>query len=121
MKPSFIKFYRENWWWSNCVSYQCFYSRVRTWWDWNEAIKRKKNKYAKKDYKQETKQKEERTYIDVKYNEEEAKIFKRIYEEIINSLEEAYEKEEEPKKAQEILERKKEIEREYQIFLHHNY
>lgn len=66
------------------------------------------------------KPKEEKTYIDVKYQSEEARIFKESFERIINSLEEQYEMEENPAEAKEIMEKINEAKREYEIFLHHN-
>ena len=119
---SFIKFYRENWWWKDTVTYNCFYDRVKHWWDWNEAIKVKKNKYELKiqKYTSKEKTKPEKAFIDVRYKKEEARIFKESFENIINSLEEQYQSEENPAEAKEILEKIDQAKREYQIFLHHN-
>ena len=119
---SFIKFYRENWWWKDTVSYNCFYDRVKHWWDWKEAIKAKKNKYELKiqKYKPKEKPNPEKTFIDVKYQPEEARIFKESFENIINSLEEQYEREENPADAKEIMEKINQAKREYEMFLHHN-
>lgn len=82
----------------------------------------RKNKYELKikKYTPKEKQKAERTYIDVKYQPEEARIFKESFENIINSLEEQYEMEENPAEAKEILEKINQAKREYEIFLHHN-
>lgn len=65
-------------------------------------------------------EKPKKDFIDIKYDPEEAKVFKSTYENIINSLEEEYAREEEPERADEIAQRKKEVEREYQMFLNHN-
>lgn len=121
-QDSFIKFYRENWWWKDTVSYNCFYDRVKHWWDWKEALTKRKNKYKVEIKKHTPKEKikQEKSFIDVKYQSEEARIFKESFERIINSLEEQYEMEENPADAKEIMEKINEAKREYEIFLHHN-
>lgn len=118
----YMKFYVENWWWEWTVSYNCFYDRVKHWWDWKEALTKRKNKYKVevKKYAPKEKAKPEKTFIDVKYKSEEARIFKESFERIINSLEEQYQMEENPAEAKEIMEKINEAKREYEIFLHHN-
>lgn len=63
---------------------------------------------------------EEKAIIDIKYSIEESRIFKRMYEEKINDLENKIEQTETPLEAKELIERLEAVKREYQIFLHHN-
>lgn len=63
---------------------------------------------------------EEKAIIDIKYSIEESRIFKRMYEEKINDLENKIEQTETPLEAKEIIDELEAVKREYQIFLHHN-
>lgn len=122
---SFVKYWRENWWWTYWkVSYNCFYDRVKHWRDWKEAMQKQNRKYQTNVYKpQPQKQTEKRTdytWVDITYSQEEAKVFKNMFENIINDLEKKYEKAEEPHEANKIFEKIEFVKRDYQIFLHHN-
>ena len=55
--------------------------------------------------------------IDIKYTNEEANVFACIYEEMIHEIENQYYATDEPQEAQELINKKKELERQYNIFL----
>lgn len=126
-KCSIVDYWKEHWWWRYWkVSYSCFYDGVKHWRNREEAIKRQTRKYCNIVYKPkqhaQTKSgiKSECTWIDIKYTEEEAEVFKQEYEKIINDLEKKYEECEEPQEANKIFEKMNKVKADYQIFLHHN-
>ena len=124
---SIVDYRKEHWWWKYWkVSYSCFYDRVKHWRSREKAIQKQTRKYCNTVYKPkqhaQTKKeiKAEYTWIDITYTEEEAKVFKEMFEKIINDLEKKYETIEEPQEANKIFEKIEKVKADYQIFLHHN-
>jgi hypothetical protein len=118
----YMQFYREHQDINQGISYNAFVSRVNCGRDPFEAIQTPANKYKTKriyEPKREIKQ-PARTVIDIKYSREEAIVFASAYEDLIKDLQAKYDECEEPQEANEILEKKRQVEKEYEIFLDHN-
>ena len=118
----YMQFYREHQAISKWISYNAFVSRVSCGRDPFEALKTPPNKYkTKKVYepKREIK-KPAKTVMDIKYSREEAIVFASAYEDMLSELQKKYDECEEPQEANEILKKKQEVEKEYEIFLDHN-
>lgn len=112
-----IDFRRLNKWAENGVSYNAFVSRINSWWTWEEAVRFQRREIHRKQYEKTRKVDPSWFIIDIKYKWEEAIVFAVIYEDMIEELSNKYEATDEPQEAYEIMKKKKQLEKEYDIFL----
>ena len=115
----YIEYYRKNKGEENGVSYNAFMMRIKSWWTWEDAItirqkEAKYNKYQppKKDIKNPT-----RYIIDIKYSSEAALVIASVYESMLKEIEDKYYMTDEPQEAMALIEEKKRLKKEYEIFL----
>lgn len=112
-----IEYRRENKWEENGVTYNAFVSRINSWWSWKDAVSVKWRELHRKQYEKTRKVDESWYYIDIKYKLEEAVVFAVIYEDMIHEIEEKYLATDEPQEAYELIQKKKKLEKEYDVFL----
>ena len=112
-----IDFRRLYKWEENGVTYNAFVSRINSWWTREEAVQFQRRKLHREKYESKRKIDPSWYIIDIKYSNEEANVFACIYEEIIHEIENQYYATDEPQEAQELIKKKKELERQYDIFL----
>ena len=118
-KFNYIKYYRENGWERNGVSYSAFVSRVKCWWKLEDAVRYKAKKMHRRDVVMlhDTTKPESYYKIEIKYKNEEAIIIASVYENMIKELEDKYDVTDEPFEAHELLKKKQALEQEYEVFL----